>query len=414
MQDGGIFDRLGRDIEARWRAKDYAEPAFPSIVSAALREHDPAANVTPEQILENVLDGHLLPAQVPVAIDYPFTLYRGEQFRMLSYFWFDGTTDIHDHPFFGAFQVISGGSLHTTFDYEEHERISSRVSRGALQLRAFETLKRGDIREIVAGKGFIHSLFHLDRPSVTLLISTTARSGASSNISLTYLRPGLAVDPFVTETPLNPRLLALQAIAESRPEAYAGAVLRFVGQADAHSAIHVLLHAYEHLELDEFERLLEGARARHGALVPLLSEVFVGLRRDGNIRARRSLVRNPDHRYFLALVMNVPTPEDIQRLVRERVPNRDPVDTIVDWVKELADVPVQGEAGPTAIGVPLGDAELSVLRALLRGRDIGGVIEALSAEYDPADIAAQRDELVEMVDAFRESLFFSALLPRRK
>src|SRR5262249_45464317 len=105
---------------------------------------------------------------------------------------------------------------------------------------------------------------------------------------------------------------------------------------------------------------------------------------------------------------------DIQRLVRERVPDRDPVDTIVGWGKELADVSGEGPAGPPAIGGPPGGAELLRLRGLLRGQDIGGGIGTLGAEYDPADIAAQRDDLVEMVEAFRDSHFFGALLPRRK
>src|SRR4030095_10603662 len=95
-----------------------------------------------------------------------------DKFHIDIYYWLDGTTTIHQHGFSGAFQVFLGSSVHSQYSFEHERRITPHFSVGRVCLNSVELLKEGDIRTIIPGRRFIHSLFHLDRPSATITIRT--------------------------------------------------------------------------------------------------------------------------------------------------------------------------------------------------------------------------------------------------
>jgi len=66
---------------------------------------------------------------------------------------------------------------------------------------------------------------------------------------------------------------------------------------------------------DQFMNLLARARLRHGELAHLLLPVFEERWRQTNITRRRAQVKNEDHRFFLALLLNVPERPTVLRLV---------------------------------------------------------------------------------------------------
>ena len=120
-----FFRSLGDDLDARWRLKGRREEAFPSLAAATLREHDAPSHALPEAILDWLLATYSILHQNPKAADAPLTLYSNDQFRIYALFWIDGTTVIHDHSTWGAFQVLAGSSLHTTYSFTETERITA-------------------------------------------------------------------------------------------------------------------------------------------------------------------------------------------------------------------------------------------------------------------------------------------------
>ena len=75
---------------------------------------------------------------------------------------------------------------------------------GKLALDKVSLLAQGEIREIHPGPDFIHSLFHLDRPSTTIAIRTYGAPQAQPQYS--YRKPHLAVDPFFREETLTKKL----------------------------------------------------------------------------------------------------------------------------------------------------------------------------------------------------------------
>lgn len=59
-------------------------------------------------------------------------------------------------------------------------------------------------------------------------------------------------------------------------------------------------------------------------------------------------IENPEHRFFLALLMNVQNRSDIHALITERFPDQSPIETILGWAEELIE--------PADFGITLLDA----------------------------------------------------------
>ena len=133
----------------------------------------------------------------------PITTYVGPRFFIDVYYWLDGTTTIHQHSFSGAFEVLLGGSVHSRYRFAKEREINPHFLVGQIEFNDVSLLSQGDIREIDSGSQFIHSLFHLDRPSVTITVRTYKAPGAP--VQYSYLKPFLAVNPFSTDASLTKR-----------------------------------------------------------------------------------------------------------------------------------------------------------------------------------------------------------------
>jgi len=166
------IQELGDSVARAWLAADYADEAFPEIASHALRESE-LLRGSESQLSEWFLTDTCLPDQQFREFGQPaLTLYRGHKFYIELLYWLDSTTAIHQHSFAGAFGVFKGSSLHTQYDFHCDRVLSSELIVGDLIFRSSNLLTQGDVREIHPGKEFIHSLFHLERPSITLVVRT--------------------------------------------------------------------------------------------------------------------------------------------------------------------------------------------------------------------------------------------------
>ena len=403
-----FFGRLGRQLDERWLREAYDEARFPDLAAAALREWSLDSRLSADGLIAWLCEAHPLPPQVEAKLEYPFTLFQNERFSIDALFWMDGSMDIHDHTFWGAFQVLSGSSIHARYSWTEQHRISSHMSRGELALRSVEELRAGDVRRILPGRSLVHTVFHLERPSVSILVAT--RNDPRFEQSFSYLAPGLAVNVLAEDQRRETSLRALSLMAELRPERYPEAMARFVASSGVDDAFHGLLHAFQRLDGPAFDRLVSVAQGAHGSLADLWARAFEENRRQANIVTRRSLVSEPVHRFFLAVVLNAPDRESILETVWRRFPNDNPIDTVMRWVRELAEIPVEGPEGPTAIGPPLGEAELCVLRTLMQGGDEDTVFARLARTFEGADDDEERSLVRELIGALRSSLFFGPLV----
>jgi len=351
-----FFENLGALVEQRWRDKNYDEEAFPRIASEALVEADACSAIDPIDILKWVHRAPSLPIQHDIEARFgnpPVTLYSGARFYIDAYYWLDGTTAVHQHAFSGAFQVLEGSSIHSQYDFAVDERINLNMAVGRSALRSVELLSKGQVRTIVPGSDFIHSLFHLERPSVTLTIRTPHTSTGGPQFS--YLKPFIAIDPFFKEQTAARKVQTAMLLLKMKHPNADELIGDLVSSSDFHVSFLVLDAAFHALTGGEFQKvfglssgaerleaLIGCARRRHGELADRIAPVFEEMRRQGDLVTRRTYLTGSDERFFLALLLNVPDTKRILELVSHRFKDRDAALTVCDWLAELSKTRVLG------------------------------------------------------------------------
>jgi hypothetical protein len=405
------IEGLGAEIEDAWRAAQWRAEDFAPIAYAALAGRVLPVNLSIDRIFRWFASSPQIPHQPQPATfgEPPIRLYSGRRFYIEALFWMDGTTSIHQHGFSGAFQVLLGGSIHTTYTFERSEVITRALVLGKLTANHSELLRAGDVRSIVSGDRFIHSLFHLERPSVTLVVRT--RHDAGTDPQYSYRVPGIAFDPFASDERMSP-LLRLLGVLDPRSPDTATLLADVIAHADLGSVVAILMTWFALRPVDPHaaEALLAIVAQRHRALATNLRSALQEARRQALIIHRRRSHHRAEHRFFLALLLNVRDREPILRLVEQQYPGRDPVDRIVGWIEQLTAVQ---PADPDANGAgrdeyELGEGELKVLRHLLQQRSPDQVVAALHEEYD--DIEHQRPEILELCASLASSVLFQPLL----
>ena len=420
-----FFAELGSLVEERWRDANYDERAFPEIAGGALAEMNPSARMDPWEIIRWLHATPQLPRQRDVEGrfgDPPITLYCSSRFHIDVYFWLDGTTSIHQHSFSGAFQVLLGSSVQSLYRFEQQHSINSHFSIGQVCLTSAELLAKGDIRLIHAGRRFIHSLFHLDRPSATITIRTSQTTDALPQYD--YLKPCLALDPsFHDESTIKKVQSVILLLRMNHPEADSF-IDNLISISDLQTTFSILRAAYEcltnnalqnlfHLDTgrERFHGLLHRARSRHGELIDLIPKVFEETQRQMDIVHRRGYMTTIEHRFFLALLLNVPHRLNVLELVKQRFSDKDPVDTIVEWVTELSTTRLLGSREANVLGVDgFDDEHLFVVRSLLEGLSREQAKEAFRKEYYFDQEGDLEGEFESVFNSLQSSTLLSSLL----
>lgn len=419
-----FFQKLGSLVEERWRERNYGEDVFPEIAADALEEMDPSQASDPWEIIRWVNTVDSLPAQVGISSQFgnpPITLYNSSRFYIDAYYWVDGTTSIHQHGFCGAFQVHLGSSIHSHYSFKARNKLNQHFVIGDISLEKVELLEKGAIRRILPGEAYIHSLFHLDRPSVTICVRTYRTYKGMPQYD--YKKPCFANDPFFDEDITIRRTQCaslLFKINHPETDAIIGELLshsdfqtafRILDLARSHLLGNHLEHAFGLATGEErFESLMQIARRRHGELVDLTRPVFDEANRQANLFYRRSQITSNDHRFFLALLLNVPDRLKFLELVASRYPDRDPVDTITDWVEELASTKMSASHEHNVLGInDYDDDYLLVFQGLLEGKTLDEIKRAFEEEFSveyATEIGNKPDQLYESI---RNSLLFKSI-----
>jgi len=331
------FTELGRTVYARWKAVDFSLEAFPDIAAKALGEKPPARHADLGKLMVDFLLNDEQPYQSSSGFGQPeLILHDNPKFYIQALFWMDGTTDIHQHGFSGAFHVMAGSSLHARYDFLKQRSVTARFRTGELKLRETALLPTGTTVPIASGSGCIHSLFHLETPSVTIVVRTHSDPGTDPQF--TYLPPHVALDPIQNDTLTLRRKQLLDVLEQIEDPSYPKLVLRLIGDLDLERGFFILQNGIGYLRsLGVWETVWAAFVKKHGAkarpLLPALEEI---LRRDA-IVAMRATVTDPDLRFFLALLLNLPDRERILGMVAKRYKG-DPVSTVSQWALELIDL----------------------------------------------------------------------------
>jgi hypothetical protein len=394
------FDVLGSTIETAWRAKSYDELAFPSIAARALSEARIHEALCGDDVLRDLLGNDSMPQQEDIDANFgepPITVYHGRRFQVQVLFWLNGSTAVHDHGFSGAFQVFEGSSVQSRYEFHRRERISSRMWIGDVRVQGAELLSRGDVVEI--DEDLIHSVFHLAAPSATIVVRTYDDPDRSPQYE--YFPPSLAVDPFHKETLVTRWCQMLELMIRTDHRDYQACAADIIARTDMHTCYEVLKQAHRQIgDLRRVAPLVDAAQQRHGSVALEIAASLRQQRFRHKLFRLRSEVRDPERRFFLAALQNLPDRDSIYALVRRHYPDIEPRRRIIDWVRSLS--------GTERIGVAFDDDLNGVLfEALLDGYSGADLLERLKAEFDPDEVDAQAGAL----DRYARRMQETALAP---
>ena len=364
------FEKLGRTVLERWRKQNFSLEAFPELARIAIDEAPPSKNVGLEEMIHEFLVNDEQPFQSQSGFGQPeLVAFNDPRFYIQILFWMEGTTEIHQHEFSGAFHVMQGSSVHSEFDFVGARSVTPHLRIGDLRMKQIELLESGRTVPITSGRECIHSLFHLDTPSVTVVVRTHHDPGTGPQYN--YLPPHIAIDPIHTDALTMRRKQLLDVLETLDHPSYATRVREMVGSLDFERGFNTLLHALDRLQvLDEWEPVLATFQKRHGELAKGVPETLAeSLRRD-SISQMRYHIENPEHRFFLALLMNVQNRSDIHALITERFPDHSPIEMILGWAEELIEpadfgITILDAAFPESLGVAI-EAQFELLMEALK------------------------------------------------
>ncbi len=393
-----FFQRLGALVTRLWKERNYNEEHFPEVASRGLSELPPDQHVSFWDVAKWALTCERLPGQADLSATFgqpPLTVFGGRDFRIEVLFWVQGIPAIHQHSFSGAFHVMHGSSLQSLWEFEPTEQVTMRLALGRVSLKKAELLRRGDSRPIIAGKRLIHSTFHLDRPSLTVVVRTLGEANKQPQYS--YLPPTIAYDSFaiVPSVQRRTQLLRMLLISDKRAE-YNEIARHVLGTEDAYSVFQFLLSTFELIE-DEDERhdLLLAAQWKHPKLIEALRPALLQAERRNKIVQVRERVSNSDLQFFLALLLNITERPAILSLIEQRYPSRDPVAAIVTWVRELSELGV--------LGVRFPEPWLLMLQCLLMKRSDHEIQQAFSKQYVTEHMPSVKSGLGELSAGLQNS-----------
>jgi hypothetical protein len=400
------FQCLGERIERAWLCRSYNEEIFPQLALDELERDPPFGQVETTDLIDWTFGTYhefQQPGDSKLFGEPPVMLYQAPRFYIEALFWFSGTTAIHQHSFSGAFAVLAGSSVHSHWRFAPERTINSRMLCGRLERVATEILRPGSVRPIYPGNRLIHQLFHLEMPSVTLVLRTTRENNHLPQFS--YLLPGVAIDTFDQDSLRRRRLIFLQSMARGQIDGLAEYARRMVESSDLETLYYTFsLLTQGKVDKELLDELYDIARQRHGETVDLIQQVCEGERRTHVVAALRAKISDPEARFLLALLMLMPDRDAIFETIRLQFPNAEPLGTIETWL--------EGISGKENIGFNFNNFNRLVFRSLVEGVDTEDLFQRLRAECPDQPVAADRDRLREHAKQMARSVLFYPLFSK--
>lgn len=331
-----FFERLGNHTLQSWKAADFNPAQFAEIATNALQKFRPDQHVHSLDLFNQFLTSESVPNQSASGFGQPeLIVFEHSRFYIQVLVWMDGSTDVHQHLFDGAFHVMHGSSIHSRFIFEGASEISAHLRTGNLRMTSTELLGKGATVPIHAGPDFIHALFHLDSPSLTVVIRTHTSPGAGPQF--TYLAPHFAVDPFLADTLTMRRKQILDTLEALNAPEYADAVLSCIDDLDFERGFFILQNCAGTLMFQgTWDRVFKRFRKRHGTKADLIPPTLQGIQERDHLVSLRREIADPELRFYIALKLNVPSTEDRLRLIKMRF-NGAPKARVSRWERELED-----------------------------------------------------------------------------
>jgi len=199
------IERLASHVTKEWRKQHYDLKVFPGIASLSLQRYfyDEAPHY--EDIIDWLKTVSQLPKQLEHSDPYQFgqpaiTVHWNNRFLIDVYFWVTPEISIHNHSFSGAFISLFGKNLHCVYSFSQKRKLHDRIQQGQLKFDRSEIMSPGSVHEIRSGPDFVHRVWHLSHPTISMVIRTY--QDHTHPVLYTYHLSGLAISTL----PLSERL----------------------------------------------------------------------------------------------------------------------------------------------------------------------------------------------------------------
>jgi hypothetical protein len=398
------FQELGERIERAWLEMSYDEDRFPHLVQGELARRPPSEHVKVPEIIDWAFDPvheFRQPHQAQLFGEPPVMLFQASRFYIEALFWLSSTTDIHEHSFSGVFAVLAGSSVHSHWKFLASRTVNSRMICGRLERLSTEILRPGGMRPIHAGERLIHQLFHLEMPSVTIVVRTFGQQRHLPQYS--YLAPGLALDRDNVDELRTRRLSFLDGMARGHLAGLREYARRMIETGDLESVFYLFSGlGRRKINGGLVEELYGIARERHGEVIDLFRKTCEEERRMRIIRTLRAKIQDPEARFLLALLMLLPDREAILETIRLQFPDVEPLAAIDTWLARMS--------GKETIGFDFNSENRLIFRGLVEGLDEDGLLQRLRTEFKEESVNANRDRLLDHAKRLARSDLFYPLL----
>lgn len=328
-----FFEGIARSVNQRWKQAHYDPLRLPDIAVDVLKASPPSEHVSTEDVCRWVIESEALPKQPNLNLNFgqpPLTVYADDRLFIEILFWLDNTTAIHEHAFAGAFHVFEGSSVHGAYRFDQKERINGNLLLGDVDHVGVDWLTKGDVLPIRCGDEYIHALFHLDRPSATVVVRTYGLDEFRPQYR--YLRPHAALNQDGVKAQVQRTTELLQMLRRTKHPAFEDLLMDAVRDADYESAFRVLWKLAEGglLKPEVRDNAVALVRDTHGALADYLGPV---LEQEARFARKRSRSSNADQRFFLALLQNDPGRDEALRLIGEKYPGVPTMHLVLSWLQ---------------------------------------------------------------------------------
>lgn len=378
-----IFDELGKAVDATWDRADRDVRRFSEVACDALRASRLHQAIDHEDIMRLALDGDL-PVQTRRAFGQPpVNLHVADDFLLEANFWLDGTTAIHSHGFRGAFLMLHGRSLHTTYVVREQERLNEIAAICSMDEHIVEILGPGDVREITSGNAFVHSAFHLDRPSVSVVLRTAGDAEAPPQMN--FYPPSLAANRDALPEPMRTQLELFRVWGAVDPARMCRELVPWCARRGKLAAIEALRLGAEYAgATPELEALRDAVRARFPALLRAAEASAAEQRRREWIASQRARLKNEELRFFLAMLL-VTNHELRAGLIGREAPGRPYAQYITDSARALAAHGVRTQVRD--------ELAVAILGEMLAGACSADLVQRLAASLPDIGLEEQAAEI---------------------
>jgi hypothetical protein len=383
-----FFEELGSLVGRLWKENNLDARAFPVAAMKALAELPPADNISfREAVFLGLSDP--LPVQNDLSSEFgqpPLTVYSAEEFRIELLFWLQAQPSIHQHGFSGAFHVMHGNTLHVGWKFRQRERITPALLLGDVNINHVELLRQGDSRPIIAGDSFIHTTYHLQQPTVSVVVRTIRERDFLPQY--TYLPPSIAFDPDARRPSMVRRNQLLSMLLKlGRPDECFDAMQSLLATSDAFGTFDHLLWANAAVrDANMRHEIVATARVKHAYLVQEMLPALAFLRRQLRLEEIRNRVNDPDLQFFLGVLINVPDLKLAMSILQEQYPTSDPVEVAVDFMDRLSMLGL--------LGFRLNDSLRFMLSCVLRGTSDPVEVEGLFVKrYGIKAVSTQQESI---------------------